>query len=171
LHAFSPATRPHEPGLHRTQFLSAIRHMCLSPRDSPETLEKTSSQETVRRPRSSENSGTRRRGAPKSFSSSSRTDPPVVPQTTRKGSARASKRHRATVGSDPEEEDPARMPSSSKSHGSSSKQHSSKSKAAKSDNWSDVTEPEERRRIQNRLAQRKFRKATTLPFELFSIPK
>ncbi|KAK6077343.1 hypothetical protein SCUP234_06755 [Seiridium cupressi] len=52
------------------------------------------------------------------------------------------------------------MTSSSKTHSSSSKKHSSsssKSKSSKSDNWSDVTEPEERRRIQNRLAQRKFR--------------
>lgn len=44
--------------------------------------------------------------------------------------------------------------SSSKRHGSSSssKHHS------KGDDWSEVTEPEERRRIQNRIAQRKFRK-------------
>lgn len=44
--------------------------------------------------------------------------------------------------------------SSSKKHGSSSssKHHS------KGDDWSEVTEPEERRRIQNRIAQRKFRK-------------
>ncbi|KUI56744.1 hypothetical protein VP1G_04082 [Cytospora mali] len=42
--------------------------------------------------------------------------------------------------------------SSSKSHGSSSKHQQ------KSDDWSDVTEPDERRRIQNRIAQRKFRK-------------
>ncbi|POS69048.1 hypothetical protein DHEL01_v212558 [Diaporthe helianthi] len=43
--------------------------------------------------------------------------------------------------------------SSSKRQGSSSssKHHS------KGDDWSEVTEPEERRRIQNRIAQRKFR--------------
>ncbi|KAI0408189.1 hypothetical protein F4802DRAFT_456157 [Xylaria palmicola] len=43
-------------------------------------------------------------------------------------------------------------------HDSGSKKHSSKSKGkAKNDNWTEVTEPEERRRIQNRIAQRKFR--------------
>ncbi|KAI3399280.1 hypothetical protein diail_7234 [Diaporthe ilicicola] len=44
--------------------------------------------------------------------------------------------------------------SGSKKHGSSS---SSSKHQSKGDDWSDVTEPEERRRIQNRIAQRKFR--------------
>lgn len=55
--------------------------------------------------------------------------------------------------------------SSSKHHSSSSsssKKHSSSSSSrrhTKDDDWSDVTEPEERRRIQNRIAQRKFRES------------
>lgn len=68
-------------------------------------------------------------------------------------------------GSDTEREDNSKMPSSSSSkhHSSSSsskKHHSSSSSSkhhSKSDDWSDVTEPDERRRIQNRIAQRKFR--------------
>lgn len=71
-----------------------------------------------------------------------------------------------TSGSNTEREDNSKMPSgsSSKHHSSSSgskKHHSSSSSSkhhSKSDDWSDVTEPEERRRIQNRIAQRKFRK-------------
>jgi len=51
-----------------------------------------------------------------------------------------------------------------KSEGGSKKHHGSSSKkdrkSSKSDDWSEVTEPEERRRIQNRIAQRKFRESS-----------
>ncbi|SPO00718.1 uncharacterized protein DNG_03466 [Cephalotrichum gorgonifer] len=51
--------------------------------------------------------------------------------------------------------------SSSKRHsGSGSSKSKSKSKSQKSDDWAEVSEPEERRRIQNRIAQRKFREKT-----------
>lgn len=92
---------------------------------------------------------------------------PILPQPIEASSQRkrpCSRQNSQSV-SDTEEEDTAKMPSgssSSKHHSSSSssKKHSSSSSSkyrSKSDDWSEVTEPEERRRIQNRIAQRKFR--------------
>lgn len=77
----------------------------------------------------------------------------------------------SSSGSDTERDTSANMPSgsSSKHHHSSSssskKHHSSSSSkhSTKNDDWAEVTEPEERRRIQNRIAQRKFRERSPPP--------
>ncbi|KAK0739259.1 hypothetical protein B0T21DRAFT_409620 [Apiosordaria backusii] len=61
-------------------------------------------------------------------------------------------------GSDTETEEAKMSSRSSKYSGSSSKKEKSSSPRSKeSDDWSAVTDPEMRRRIQNRIAQRKFR--------------
>ena len=90
--------------------------------------------------------------------STPRPHPPTVLEASPNPPHINRKRRRSTSsGSDTETEASAKMPS--KKHSDSDKRHSSKSKPM-SDDWSDVTEPEERRRIQNRIAQRKFRKTT-----------
>lgn len=103
--------------------------------------------------------------------------PEIAPERQHSRQARKQSPH---SGSETETEDHSNMPSgsSSKHHhhhhssSSSSKKHGSSSSSSKhqpkGDDWSEVTEPEERRRIQNRIAQRKFREYFVLIMSNFS---
>ncbi|KLU88772.1 hypothetical protein MAPG_07756 [Magnaporthiopsis poae ATCC 64411] len=74
---------------------------------------------------------------------------------------RKSKSKKDQSGSDTETEAPKMSSRSSKtsSPSESTKKHgsSSRHRAPQNEDWTEVTDPEERRRIQNRIAQRKFR--------------
>lgn len=95
--------------------------------------------------------------------------PPALPQDTQtEMSDRRSEKHRDSKSSSSKSTSKSSSKSTSKSSSSSSS--SSKTKSQK-DDWSEVNEPDERRRIQNRLAQRKFRSSPlSLPPPAFPSP-
>ncbi|KAK3944165.1 hypothetical protein QBC46DRAFT_337896 [Diplogelasinospora grovesii] len=90
------------------------------------------------------------------------TKPPSLPRSAKSRKASSGKKRRGSQapqsGSDTEKET-VKMPSRSSRHHSSSpgSKGSKSSSKTKTDDWNEVTDPEERRRIQNRIAQRKFR--------------
>ena len=87
--------------------------------------------------------------------------PPLLSHSSRGSSSRSGTYVDPHSGSETEKDKRSKRKMSSRSgnkhHSSSSKKHSSSRNKTKNDDWTDVTEPEERRRIQNRIAQRKFR--------------
>ncbi|KAK8032492.1 hypothetical protein PG990_002226 [Apiospora arundinis] len=88
--------------------------------------------------------------------------PPSSPWLVNRKRAAAATATTPESGSDSETQARSIMSSGSTKHRDSSgkKQSSPKSKTARTDDWTDVTEPVVRRRIQNRNAQRKFREKT-----------
>ena len=94
---------------------------------------------------------------PSSRSSKSRSGSDSSSKFSKMGEHRSSKHHDSK--------------SSSKSSSKSTSKSSSKASSSKpeKDDWSEVNEPDERRRIQNRLAQRKFRKSFEPPLSNLTI--
>lgn len=94
--------------------------------------------------------------------------PTLRPQSSRKRSASA-----VESKSSNEEAETTMSPAGSatkQSESTRSGQSKGKSKAPRTDDWSEVTDPEMRRRIQNRIAQRKFSKRRPHRFLRFALP-